>query len=130
MNVLRPTVAACVAACMTVSTATAQTAHVVDQETLDRLLSERIAQDQADRAVLERVLTHEQVQTIAGRFGVDVTRAQAAVSTLDGEELRTLAAQAQQVEQALVGGQSTITLSTTTVIIGLLIIILIIVAVN
>jgi hypothetical protein len=41
-----------------------------------------------------------------------------------------LAAQALEVESALVGGQSTITLSTTTIIIGLLVVLLIIVAVK
>ncbi len=130
MNLLRTFVAACLAVCLSVSAAAAQVAHVVDQATLDRLLSERIEQDQADRAAVQRLLTYQEVRTVASRFGVDLTRAQAAVSTLDGPELRSLAAQAQHVETALAGGQSTITLSTTTIIIGLLLLVVIIVAVK
>ncbi len=130
MNVLRKSMVACVAVCLSVSTATAQIAHMVDQTTLDRVLSERIAQDQTDRAAILRLLNHPHVQTVAGRFGVDMIQAQAAVSTLDGSELQVLAAQAQNVETALAGGQSTITMSTTTIIIGLLVLVLIIVAVK
>ena len=130
MNVLRKSVATCLAVCMLVSTGAAQVAHVVDQAMLDRLLSERIAQDQADRAAILRLLKHQDVRTVARRLGLDVTRADAAVSTLDGAELRSLAAQAEYVQTALAGGQSTITLSTTTIIIGLLVLILIVVVVS
>ena len=115
---------------VSVSTAGAQVAHVVDQATLDRMVGERIAQDQEDRAAVQRVLAHAQVQKIADRFGVDLVRADAAVATLDGPELQALATQAAAVERGLVGGQSSITLSTTTIIIGLLVLILIIVAVS
>ncbi len=130
MKVLRQSVATCLAVCMLVSTGAAQVAHVVDQAMLDRLLSERIAQDQADRAAILRLLKHQDVRTVASRLGVDLTRAHAAVSTLDGAELRSLAAQAEYVQTALAGGQSTITLSTTTIIIGLLVLILIVVVVS
>ena len=129
MNVFRTSVAVYLSVCLSASTAAAQGAHVVDQATLDQLLSERIAQDQADRAVVQRLLNHPEVRTVAGRLGVDLTGATAAVSTLDGPELATLAAQAQHVEHALAGGQSAITVSTTTIIIGLLVLILIVVAV-
>ena len=130
MNVLRESVATCLAVCMLVSTGAAQVAHVVDQAMLDRLLSERIAQDQTDRAAILRLLKHQDVRAVASRLGLDVTRADAAVSTLDGAELRSLAAQAEYVQSALAGGQSTITLSTTTIIIGLLVLILIVVVVS
>ena len=50
-----------------------------------------------------------------------------AVSTLNAEQLATVAAQARQAEQGLAGGQSSITISTTMIIIGLLVLILIIV---
>ena len=130
MNVLRQAVAACLLVSVSVSTAGAQVAHVVDQATLDRLVGERIAQDQEDRAAVQRVLAHAHVQRIADRFGVDLVQANAAVATLEGPELQALAAHAADVERGLAGGQSTITLSTTTIIIGLLLLILIIVAVS
>jgi hypothetical protein len=47
---------------------------------------------------------------------------------VDGEDLSALAAQARQVDEALAGGQSQITLSTTMIIIGLLVLVLLIVA--
>ena len=130
MNVLRNAIVLIVAVCVSISTATAQVAHVVDQAAVDMVVSDRIAQDEADRATVLRLLSDSQVQTVAGRLGVDMVTARNAVSTLDGPELQTLAAQALQVESALVGGQSTITLSTTTIIIGLLVVLLIIVAVK
>ena len=130
MHILRNSVAVGVAVCLAVSTATAQVAHVADQSALNLVLSERVAQDEADRAVVHRVLNHPHLQTVAGRLGVDLIQAQAAVSTLEGSELQALAAQAQYVDSALAGGQSTITLSTTTIIIGLLVLVLIIVAVK
>jgi hypothetical protein len=54
---------------------------------------------------------------------------ESAISTLDAQQLSTIAAQASQVDQALAGGQSTVTISTTMIIIGLLVLILIIVSV-
>jgi formate dehydrogenase major subunit len=49
---------------------------------------------------------------------------------VQGEDLARVAAQAQQVEGALAGGQSRIVISTTLIIIALLVLILIIVAVD
>jgi hypothetical protein len=60
--------------------------------------------------------------------GLDLKRAQSAVATLDGPELAELAARAREVDQALAGGQRSITISTTMIIIGLLLVILLIVA--
>ena len=82
------------------------------------------------KAALDEIEADQDVRAVASRLGLDVTRADAAVSTLDGAELRSLAAQAEYVQSALAGGQSTITLSTTTIIIGLLVLILIVVVVS
>jgi hypothetical protein len=62
--------------------------------------------------------------------GCEATKATQAVSTLDGQELHALSAQAAQVEQALAGGASTVTISTTMIIIALLVVILLIVAID
>lgn len=129
MHVLRASLVVCLALCLSVSTVFAQVPHVVDQATLDRLVGDRIAQDQADRAAVQRLLNHPEVQSVASYFGLDLTDAAAAIATLSGPELASLATQAQQVENALAGGQSSITISTTTIIIGLLVLILLIVAI-
>ena len=65
---------------------------------------------------------------VAGEAGFDLRRAASAVNTLEGQDLANAASQARQVERALAGGQSTITISTTLIIIALLVIILIVVA--
>ena len=61
-------------------------------------------------------------------MGVDLGRANAAVSTLAGADLERTANAARQVNDALTGGASTVVISTTTIIIILLVIILLIVA--
>ena len=65
-------------------------------------------------------------RAFAARAGLSIETAQAAASTLQGQELQDLASQARQVNDDLVGGASTVTISTTTIIIVLLIIILIV----
>jgi hypothetical protein len=107
----------------------AQPPHIADQVVLDAQVSAKSAEAADQRTVIQRLLEREPVRAIADRWGIDVAEVETAVATLDGEELAQLAAQAQQVDDSLAGGQSTITLSTTTIIIGLLILILIIVAV-
>mgnify|MGYP006184177065 CR=1 FL=1 len=108
--------------------AQAQDAHAAPQSALDAALQQHVAADAADREAVLRVLEQGEVQAVAGRMGVDLTRAAAAIATLDGAELAQLAAQAQQVEEALAGGQSRIVISTTAIIIALLVIILIVLA--
>ena len=63
----------------------------------------------ADREALLRVLGSE-VKTVAEHAGLDLRRATSAVSSLEGEELTQVAAQARQVEEALTGGQSKVIL--------------------
>ena len=99
------------------------------QAVLDAAVQQHVASTEAERAAVLRVLAQPEVKAVAGRVGVDVTRAEQAVSTLDGQELHALSAQAAQVEQALAGGAN-VTISTTMIIIALLVIILIIVAVS
>jgi len=82
----------------------------------------------ADRAAIRQALSRPEVQTVAKQMGVDLGRANAAVSTLAGAELERTANAARQVNDALTGGASTVVISTTTIIIVLLVIVLLIVA--
>lgn len=107
----------------------AQTSHAAPQSVLDAAVQDHVATSAADREAVLRLLERPEVQAVAGDIGLDLRRARTAISTLDGQQLTQLAAQAQQVEQALAGGQS-ITISTTLIIVALLVLILIIVAVN
>jgi uncharacterized protein DUF6627 len=110
-------------------TARAQQTSLVDQATLDRAIDAHVQRSDADRRTLQRVLERQQVREIAGRVGIDIRQAEAAVATMDDSELRQLAEQARAIDESLAGG-SNVTISTTTIIIALLVLILIIVAVN
>jgi hypothetical protein len=68
--------------------------------------------------------------SVAGQAGIDLQQVTSAVGTMNAQELAQVAAQAQQVEQALAGGQSRIVISTTVIIIALLVLILLIVALD
>lgn len=106
----------------------AQQSHVVDPSALDRALAERSEDTAAKRQTVRTALQQSEVREMAERFGLDITRAEAAIATLDGVVLDQLAAQAQWVNDEIAGGQ-TVRVNLLWVIIGLLILILIIVAV-
>lgn len=106
----------------------AQTSHAAPISALEAAVQEHVASEATDRETVLRLLARPDVQAIAGDLGIDLRRAESAVRTLDGPLLTDLAARARQAERALVGGQSTITISTTLIIIALLLIILIVVA--
>ena len=94
---------------------------------LSAVAAEHAARKQADRQTILSVLEREDVRQVAKNAGLPIDKAAAAVATLDGAELAQVASQAQQVNDALAGGQ-TITLSVWLIIIALLIIILVVVA--
>jgi len=108
----------------------AQTSHAAPQSALDAAVQDHAADAAADRETVARLLQRPDVQAIAGDLGLDLRRAESAIATLDDQRLTELAAQARQAEQALAGGQSSVTISTTMIIIGLLVLILLIVALN
>ena len=106
--------------------ADAQSTHAATLSAIDQALQQHVDSDDADRALVLRVLEQPAVRALAADLGVDVIRARSAVATLDGEALDRLAAQASQVDQALAGGQGSVTISYTLIIVGLLILILLI----
>jgi len=113
------------AALLVAPAAQAQT-HVVGKKALTQAVQERVSQDQADRDAILALLARTEVRQIAERAGLSLEKAQAAVSTLQGQDLKDFASQARQVNNDLAGGASNIVISTTTIIIVLLIIILIV----
>lgn len=108
----------------------AQESHAATQSALDLALDQHASSVAADRAEVLRVLQHPAVKDAASHAGIDLRRATSAVQIIDGQQIGALAAQARQVEQALAGGQSKVTISTTVIIIGLLVLILLIVALD
>ena len=112
-----------------VTPALSQEVHVVDQAAMERAVSESMSEDDAHREAVLRLLRRGEVHRLAAKVRLDLRQAEAAVSTLEGEELARLASLAREAESQLAGGQSKVTVSTTMIIIGLLVLILIIVAV-
>jgi hypothetical protein len=108
----------------------AQSSHAASQSALDSALQQHVAATDADRAVVLGLLERSEVKSVAGRAGIDLRTVANAVATLDAEDLAAVAAQAQQVDQALAGGQSRVVISTTAIIIGLLVLILLVVALD
>jgi hypothetical protein len=106
----------------------AQSSHAASPSALDAAVQQHVAATDADRAAVERLLDRDDVKAVAAGAGIDVRSMKTAVSALDAASLAGIAGQAQSVEQALAGGQSTVTISTTVIIIALLILILIVVA--
>lgn len=125
MRIARRSLAVFLAALLIAPVAQAQT-HVIDKSALAAAVQERVSQDQADRDAIQSLLQRDEVRQIAAKAGVSLEKAQAAVSALDGEDLRELASQARHVQNDLAGGASAVVISTTTIIIVLLLIILIV----
>jgi hypothetical protein len=101
--------------------------HIVAPGTIAATTAERTAAQDAERASIREALARPEVQSAAAKLGVSVDRLESAVNTLSGADLERAASTARQVNDQLVGGASTVTISTTTIIIVLLIIILIVV---
>lgn len=125
MHTCRRIVCTTLAVMLCAPAAWAQQTHVIDKSALDRAVQHRVGQDQADRDAIRSFLQNPQVKSIAAKAGLPLDRAEAAVSTLQGDELRQAAGQARAVNQDLAGG-ATVVITTTTIIIILLIVILIV----
>jgi hypothetical protein len=125
MRIVRQTLAMVLATLLIAPAAQAQT-HVIDKSALSQAVQQRVTQDQADRDAIVSLLQRPEVKQIASQAGLSLQKAEAAVSTLNGQDLRDLAAQSRQVQNDLAGGASTVVISTTTIIIVLLVVILIV----
>jgi hypothetical protein len=125
MRIVRRSLAVILAVLLVAPAAQAQT-HVVGKAALVQAVQERVSEDRADRDAILALLARSEVRQIAAQSGLSLEKAQAAVSTLQGQDLKDIASQARQVNDDLVGGASTVTISTTTIIIVLLVIILIV----
>ena len=125
MHMFRRILVTILAVMLAAPAAWAQQTHVINKAALDQAVQQRVSQEQADRETLRSFLRNPQVKSVAAKAGLPIERAEAAVSTLQGDELRQAAGQARAVDQDLAGGDS-IVISTTTIIIILLIVILIV----
>jgi hypothetical protein len=124
MKFVRRTLAAALAVMMIAPVASAQN-HVIGKGALDKAVQTRAAQDQADREAILTLLGRQEVREVANKAGLSLDKATAAVSTLQGDDLRQVASQARQANNELAGGATTVVITTTTIILILLVVILI-----
>jgi hypothetical protein len=125
MRIVRRTFAVVLTVLMTAPMAQAQT-HVIGASALNKAVQQRVAGQQADREAIVALLRRAEVRDVAARAGLSLEKAEAAVATLQGDDLHQIASQARQVQRDLAGGGNVV-ISTTTIIIILLIVILIVV---
>jgi predicted xylose isomerase-like sugar epimerase len=92
---------------------------------LRQAIADQAVTDQQNRDAVIGVLQQSHVRELAGRLGLNVTRAENAVSTLDSVELASLAESARMADVQLAGGANTIVISTTTLLLILIIVILV-----
>jgi hypothetical protein len=110
--------------------ASGQGTHIAGAALLDSAMQEHARVTDRDRDTVRLFLQRGDVRAIAGKYGIDIHRAESAVAAMDASEIAHLAAQARAADEKLAGGQSSVTISTTTIIIGLLVLILLIVALH
>jgi hypothetical protein len=113
---------------MASSSAFAGQQHVVSPSQLATTVADGAAKQDTNRAAVREALQRPEVQAVASKLGLDLSRATVAVDTMSGPQLEQAANAAQQVNDQLVGGASTVVISTTTVIIILLLVIILVVA--
>ena len=106
------------------SSAMAQQRHIVDATAMNRVVVAQAATDQQNRDTVLGMLRQPKVAQIAASLGLDVTKAEGAVSTLSGAELARVASQARTANTELAGGNHVVVISTTTILLIIIIIIL------
>lgn len=99
--------------------------HIADASVQQQAIVQKDQRDAAARQTVVTVLHRPDVQALADRMDVDLTRAEAAVNTLPSSELNDLANRLLNVDPDLAGGNMTVTISLTTLLLVIIIIILI-----
>ena len=109
--------------CLSAPTAYSDDKAVVQQD-LDQAVSKSLAREDAARSTIATLLQREDVQTLAKVYGLDLRRAEAAVGTLQGDDLRRVSALAANADSQLAGGATTVTFSLVAVLLIIIIVIL------
>ena len=93
MEIVRRSIAVCLAVLLVVPAASAQQS-VIGRSALEQAVQQRVSEQQADREAIASLLRRAEVREIAAKAGLSIEKAEAAVSTLQGDDLRDLAKQA------------------------------------
>ncbi len=94
------------------------------QSELDAAIVEALAREDASRSRITSLLQRDEVRSLAEGHGLDMRRAEAAVGTLQGDELERLAQLATQAEVQLAGGDTIIRISLVALLLIIIIVIL------
>ena len=100
--------------------------HIAAPSLMRQAVADQAVTDQQNRAAVVGVLHQPQVQDLAGKLGLNLTKAENAVSTLSSAELAKVADQARSADTQLAGGSNMVVISTTTLLLILIIIILLV----
>jgi hypothetical protein len=92
---------------------------------LDAALAVSAVQENVAREQVKALLARDDVRAMAAAAGLDLRRADAAVATLDGEELQRVAQNAAAANEALAGG-SAITISLAAAILIVILVVLLV----
>jgi hypothetical protein len=127
MEIVRRSIAVCLAVLLVAPAASAQQS-VIGKSALEQAVQQRVTEQQADREAIASLLRRAEVREIAAKAGLSIEKAEAAVPTLEGDDLKELAKQARQAQDGLAGGATVVITTTTIILILLLVIIIILVA--
>ncbi len=103
----------------------AQQRHVVDPAGMHQAIAAQVTLDQQNRDDVINVLRRADVRDVADQLGLNVTKAENAVASLDGAELAGLAASARAADAQLTGGASMVVISLTSLLLIIIIVILV-----
>ena len=92
---------------------------------LDNAMAKALVQEDAARHTITTLLQRDEVRSLAEGYGLDVRRAEAAVGTLQGEELQRLSLLAADADYQLAGGDQIIRISLVALLLIIIIVILI-----
>jgi hypothetical protein len=106
------------------SSAMAQQRHVVDPAAMQQAVADQAVTDQVNRDAVLALLDRSEAREVAGRLGLNLTRAENAVATLSSTELASVADSARSADAQLSGGADTIVISVTTLLLLIIIILL------
>jgi hypothetical protein len=99
---------------------------VASQADLDNAIAKTLSQEDAARNTITTLLQRAEVRSIAQGYGLDLRRAEAAVSTLEGNELQRVSGLAAAADSQLAGGDQVIRISLVAVLLIIIIVILVV----
>jgi len=100
-------------------------ASLATQADLDNAITKTLGQEEAARGTITTLLRRDEVRSLAEGYGLDVRRAEAAVGTLQGDELQRLSSLAATADAQLAGGDQVLRISLVAALLIVIIIILI-----